>query len=751
MNTIILRKIVEGTPRKELGMMQNIRKRKESKRKEQGKARFDKEKLVKLKKEKKEEKEENIGKLKKKLERKQNKKFKKQMKKEKDKPEEKYSDISRRKRMKVWMLVVALISCLFIGRIAWIQFVMGEELKQMAYEQQSLDRAVNPRRGTIYDATGKTILAVSSTVNTITVNPNNISKENKEKVARALSNIFELDYETVLKKVKKNTSIETIVRRIEKKKADELRIWMEDNGITVGINIDEDTKRYYPYNSLASQVIGFCGSDNQGLDGIEAIYEEELQGEKGRITKVTDANGGEIEGEGENYISAIDGNDLVISIDATIQGIAEKYLKEACIDNVCTDGGNIIIMNPKTGDILAMAGYPNYNLNEPYETTIEELKGNWDNLSESDQIKEMQKVWRNKAVADTYEPGSTFKLITTSAALEEGITTTDKEGEFCCTGGITIAGVRISCWRYYNPHGSESLRQALMNSCNPVFIGLGQEIGVSKYYDYLEKFGLLKRTGIDLPGEAGSIFLKEDKVGPVELATISFGQRFEITPIQMITAVSTIANKGTYVKPRIVKQIIDSQTGEITNIPVEETEKVISKETAEGVLSMMGSVVAQGTGKNAQVQGYSIGGKTGTSEDGVNTGKYVTSFVGVAPVSDPEVVILITLYNPTGEGGHQGGGVAAPIASQVLGEVLPYLEIQQDNISEEDIKKEVEVPNVVGMTISEAKKVLEEAGVGISYEEVEEDISEKIVTSQVPVGGIKIYEGTNVVIEYGEK
>ena len=731
--------------------MQNIRKRKESKRKEQGKVRFDKEKLIKLKKEKKEKKEENVEKLRKKLERKQNKKFKKQMKKEKNKPEEKYSDISRRKRMKIWILVVALIFSLFIGRIAWIQFVMGDELKQMAYEQQSLDRTVNPRRGTIYDATGKTILAVSSTVNTITVNPNNISKENKEKVARALSNIFELDYETVLKKVKKNTSIETIVRKVEKEKADELRIWMEDNAITVGINIDEDTKRYYPYNSLASQVIGFCGSDNQGLDGIEAIYEEELQGEKGRITKVTDANGGEIEGEGENYISAIDGDDLVLSIDATIQGIAEKYLKEACIDNVCTDGGNIIVMNPKTGDILAMAGYPNYNLNEPYETTIEELKTTWDSLSESEQIAEMQKVWRNKAVADTYEPGSTFKLITASAALEEGITTTDKEGEFCCTGGITIAGVRISCWRYYNPHGSESLRQALMNSCNPVFIGLGQEIGVSKYYDYLEKFGLLKRTGIDLPGEAGSIFLSEDKVGPVELATISFGQRFEITPIQMITAVSTIANKGTYVKPRIVKQIIDSETGEVTDIPVEETKGVISKETAEGVLSMMESVVAEGTGKNAQVKGYSIGGKTGTSEDGVNTGKYVTSFVGVAPISDPEVVVLITLYNPTGEGGHQGGGVAAPIGSQVLGEVLPYLEIQQDNLTEEDIKNEVEVPNVIGMTVSEAKKKLEKLGLGISYEETEEDITDKIVTNQVPVNGIEIYEGTNVVIEYGEK
>ena len=709
--------------------------------------RFDRKEIMNIKKEKA-EKIENVERLKKKFEKKQNKKYRKQIKEDKVKAEEKYSEISRRKRFKVAIVAVCLIFTVFIGRIAWIQFVMGDELKRMAYEQQSLERAVNPRRGTIYDATGKTILAVSSTVNTVTVNPTNISKENKEKVAEALSNIFDLDYETVLKKVNKKTSIENIARKVEKEKTDELRVWMEANNIETGINIDEDTKRYYPYNSLASQVIGFCGSDNQGLDGIEAIYEDELQGEKGRITKVTDANGGEIENEGESYTSAVDGNDLVLSIDATIQGIAEKYLKEACIDNKCTDGGNIIVMNPKTGDILAMAGYPDYNLNTPYETTIEELRESWDNLSETEQVAEMQKVWRNKAVADTYEPGSTFKLITASAALEEGITTTDKQGEFCCTGGITVAGVRISCWRYYNPHGSESLRQALMNSCNPVFIGLGQEIGVSKYYDYLEKFGLLKRTGIDLPGEAGSIFLKEDKVGPVELATISFGQRFEITPIQMITAVSTIANKGTYVKPRIVKQIINSVTGEITDIPIEETEGVISQKTAEDVLSMMGTVVAEGTGKNARVQGYSIGGKTGTSEDGVNTGKYVTSFVGVAPVSDPQVVVLITLYNPTGEGGHQGGGVAAPIGSQVLGEVLPYLEVQKDNLTEDDIKEEVEVPNVTGLTVSETKKILEDVGLEISYEETEENVADKTVTVQVPVSGIEIYEGTKVVVEY---
>ena len=307
-------------------------------------------------------------------------------------------------------------------------------------------------------------------------------------------------------------------------------------------------------------------------------------------------------------------------------------------------------MNPQNGDILAMATYPSYNLNEPYEAYTADLKQNWNSMEQSEKTKSLQAVWRNKAIADTYEPGSVFKLITASAALEEGITDTDKEGEFCCTGGIEVAGVRIKCWRYYRPHGSESLRKALMNSCNPVFIGLGQKLGVTKYYSYLRKFKLLEKTGIDLPGEANSIFLAENKAGPVELATISFGQRFEITPIQLVTAVSAIANGGTSIKPRVVKQIIDSQTKEITDVPVQKDETVISKETSEKVLSMMESVVSEGTGKNAKVAGYRIGGKTGTSEDGVNTNKYVTSFCGVAPIDNPQVVVLVTLYNPTGEG-----------------------------------------------------------------------------------------------------
>lgn len=610
-------------------------------------------KLKKFKNLKKEEKE-NIKYDKKKIDKSKRKKFKDVIKTKKEKVEGKSSNIERKVRMKNAIFITWAILIALIFRIGYVQFVMGADLQEMVKAQQTLDRKINPKRGTIYDATGK-ILAVSSTVETVTVNPVNIPKQDKEKVARACADIFDLDYETVLKKVKKVTSIETIVRKVDKEKADELRIWMEENNITTGINIDEDTKRYYPNNDLVSQVIGFCGSDNQGLDGIEAVYEEELKGEQGKIKKMTDATGGDILKEGEDYIPAIDGNDLILSIDSTIQGIAEKYLKEACIDNKCTDGGNVVIMDPNNGDILAMAGYPNYNLNTPFEASDEETKKLWETYSEAERNKAMMALWRNKAVTDTYEPGSTFKLITASAALEEGITTPDKEGEFCCTGGIEIAGVRIKCWRSYNPHGPESLRQALMNSCNPVFIGLGQKMGVSTYYKYLEKFGLLRKTGIDLPGEASSIFLKEEKVGPVELATISFGQRFEITPLQLVTAVSSIANGGMYVKPRIVKQIVDSETQEVRDIPVEKNTRVISEKTSKEVLSMMQSVVADGTGRNAQVKGYSIGGKTGTSEDGVNTNKYVTSFLGVAPISDPKVVILVTLYNPTGEGGHQGG------------------------------------------------------------------------------------------------
>lgn len=413
--------------------------------------------------------------------------------------------------------------------------------------------------------------------------------------------------------------------------------------------------------------------------------------------------------------------------------------------------GNVVIMNPNNGDILAMATYPGYNLNDPYTINNEELKSVWNTLQSSERSNYLEKMWRNKAISDTYEPGSTFKLITASTALEEGLVKDIEAENFACTGRIEVAGVSIKCWRYYRPHGSESLRTALMNSCNPIFIGLGQKVGVDKYFSYLERFGLLSKTGVDLPGEANSIFIAKEKAGPVELATISFGQRFEITPLQLVTAVSAIANGGNLIQPRVVKATIDTETGRTEEKePIILSENVISKKTSENVLSMMESVVALGTGKNAQVKGYSIGGKTGTSEDGVNTGKYVTSFCGVASISDPELVILITLYNPTGEGGHQGGGVAAPIGSQILSEVLPYLELEKDNTEDLEPVTEVKVPNITNISVKDAEKMLKDLGLQMRID-VEEgiDISEMIITNQTPKEGITINSGTTIYCEIG--
>lgn len=593
--------------------------------------------------------------------------------------------ISTKRKMKNMIFLFLIAFLVLIVRIGYLQFAEGDKLSNLAYEQQTSDRKINPNRGKIYDATMKKILAQSSTVQSITVNPNSIKE--KEKVARELSDLFQLDYEKTLKKLQKRTAIQKIINKVDTDKANELRKWMNDNNIQEGINIDEDTKRYYPFNSLASQVIGFCGGDNQGLTGIEAEYDEYLKGKQGTISKITDASGKRISGTPEEYNKPTDGDDIVLTIDVNIQSIAEKYLKQACIDNNCTDGGNVIVMNPQNGEILGMAGYPNFNLNDPF-FSVEELpqgvaeKNGLDanNLSDNDKNKLAQSLWRNKAISDPYEPGSTFKIVTTSIALQEEIATPDKAGEFCCVGYIEVAGVKMKCWRYYKPHGSESLRQALMNSCNPVFIGLGEKIGVSTYYKYLNKFGFLKKTGIDIPGEASSIFLNEKKVGPVELSTIAFGQRFKITPIQMATMLSSIGNKGVYIKPHFVKKIIrnseldENGNRKVTEIGKQEGERIISEENAANVLSMMQSVVDEGTGKKAKSEGINIGGKTGTSEDGVNTGKYIASFIGIAPVESPKVVVLVTLYNPKGEGGHSGGGIAAPVAGKIIKETLDYLE-----------------------------------------------------------------------------
>ncbi len=382
------------------------------------------------------------------------------------------SNLKLKRKMKI-ELVLFLIGFIIVSiKLAHIQFIKGKEYSLKAEEQLNASRTINASRGIIYDSNGE-ILAKSGTVYTVTLNPVKIAPENKEKVARILSEIFELDYEKTLEKTSKNVSIVNIARKVDKELTDKLRMWMDETGISTGINIDEDTKRYYPYGSLASHIIGFCGSDNQGLDGIEAKYDDMLKGKSGTISQAQDGKGSNIGEDGEQYKAPLKGDDLTLSIDMTIQSIVEKYLEEACIDNVCTDGASIIMMNPKTGDILALANYPDYDLNNPYTINNDELKNLWDTLESSEKSTYLQGMWRNKAISDTYEPGSTFKLVTASASIEEGLVTDiDKSGQFACTGGIEIAGVRIKCWRYYRPHGGESLRQALMNSCNPVFIGL---------------------------------------------------------------------------------------------------------------------------------------------------------------------------------------------------------------------------------------------------------------------------------------
>lgn len=665
------------------------------------------------------------------------------------------------KKLRVTLIVVILILLLLIVRIGFLQFVQGNYLKELAYNQQTINQIISPKRGNIYDSTGKA-LAISAQVDTITINPNKLvknsndeTKEFKEKIAKSLSEIFELNYDEVLEKVNSSSQVETIAKKVEQEKVDTLKKWMEENKISVGINIDEDTKRYYPYNTVASNVIGFCGSDNQGLSGIESKWDSILTGTPGKIVSSKGSNQEEIPNAEETYISAENGSDLTLTIDLNIQTIIEKYLKQAVEDNDCKKGGNVIVMNPKNGDILGMACYPDYNLNSPY-TPNSTLAETYDSLSSEEKSESLYKMWANKSVAETYEPGSVFKVITASVALEENITTTDKSNDFYCKGyeefedSSASQPLKISCWRA-NPHGVQSLRQALCNSCNPAFMQLGKRIGAPTLYKYYEAFGLFDSTNSGLYGEQSSIFQKLDKVGPVELATMSFGQRLNVTPLQMATAIACVANDGVLMKPRIVKQVTNTDSGSVSEIPVTQVRQVISKETAQEVKSMMESVVTIGTGKHAAVSGYSIGGKTGTSEPVYNKTEegYVASYVAISPVEDTQVVLLLTLYDPP-KSNHQGGQLAGPVVSQMLSEILPYLGIPSNENSSGSSSSDnlIVVPDVRNKTVSEAEKILKNSGFSTKTY-VNGDANNTLVVDQTPKPGVSLSKNS-VIVLYGE-
>ena len=636
-----------------------------------------------------------------------------------------------------------------------MQIVKGKELREREQLQSIASSTIDAKRGIIYDC-NKKALAISADVDTITVNPKlitvkvdgNVDEEKtkslKEKIAKEFSDLFKLDYNETLNKLNSEKSTETIAEKVETDKVKELQKWMKDNSTYSGINIDEDTKRYYPFNNLASNIIGFCGSDNQGLDGIELEYDDVLKGTNGKLTTAISASQKAIPDSNKEYIAPENGSNLYLTIDSTIQSIAEKYLKQAVEENNCKRGGNVIIENPETGEILAMATYPDYNLNTPYEPN-EWIKDRFDKLSQTEKTNKLYSMWRNRAVLDTYEPGSTFKTIIASTALENGITTTDIQGDFYCSGAQKVADAVIHCAKE-SGHGSESLRQALENSCNPALIQLGQRIGKDTLYKYFKLFGLFDKTGIDLPSEGTSTFWDKKDVGPVELATMSFGQRFSITPMQLVKAVSAIANGGNLITPHIVKSIENTDTGTITNIETKIERQAISKDTSDKMKSIMKDVVEVGGGTYAQVQGYTIGGKTGTSEPDPNHKEngYVSSFLAIAPVENTKLVVLLTLYAPQTKN-YYGGKIAAPVVSQILSEVLPYMNIPSNDIAtaKEDL---ISTPNVKNKTLSNAKEILEKAGLKYEYSGSADDI----ITEQMPASGTQLKKG-GIVMLYSEK
>ena len=649
------------------------------------------------------------------------------------------SDLTVKKRIRLMMSLFLVGVCLLIVRLMWIQFVRGAEYSKLAAEQQTRDSVISAKRGSIYDRNMK-ILAQSASAERITINPQQISENgNTEEVVAAFKEILKINEKDLRKQLSRtDRQSEIVARQVEKSTADKLR-----SKNLIGVYFEEDSKRYYPYGSLAAQVIGFTGSDNQGLEGLENVLDSQLRGVDGRIVAAKDVANNEMPYKYENYIEAQDGKGVVLTIDETIQRYTEKHLQQAYEENLLNEGGAAIVMDPNTGDILAMAIVPTYDLNEPRVITDQLMLERLADMELEDKEYDkayssaVTKMWRNKAVVDSYEPGSTFKTVLASAALEEGVATTSDL--FNCTGVRHVANRDIHCW-HLPGHGQQTFAQGLMNSCNPFVMELGSRLGADDFRKYFEAFGLTERTGFTIPGESSGTF--HEKLGVVDLATSSFGQTFTVTPLQIISAISAVVNGGNLMKPKIIKAYTDPE-GKITEtLEPELVRNVISEETSELMRGMMERVVAEGTGKGGYIEGFRIGGKTGTSEKlPRGSGKYIASFVGVAPIDNPQLVCLLLLDEPTA-GATGGGAIAAPAVGRIFEDVLPYLGYEPQYSEENSDKISVSVPNISGLTVSEALKKLDEVGLKIDPRGDGEKINK-----QTPAEGTKLHRGS-VVIAY---
>lgn len=596
------------------------------------------------------------------------------------------------------IIFIFILMLVLLGRIGYLQFVEGNFLQTKATSQQTLTETISAKRGTIYDTTGQ-VLAISYDTDKVYINPSEIEKDSdKEIIAQGISSILGIDSAELTVKLNESKKRFLIASDVEKETIDKLKEWKNNLKIKTGISIESSTSRYYPSHNLASTVIGFVGTDNQGLYGIENSWDSFLSGTSGKSVSLKDASQSEIANSQQTYIAAENGYDLTLTIDKNIQDIVETQLAEA-VDKYECESGITIAMDPSTGKILALADYPNYDCNNPF-TPNSRLLETWDSLSNEKKTSSLYRQFAPKSITDTYEPGSVFKIITSAIAVEENLMEPDIAGTFSCYGSITVQGEKkpIKCHKTAG-HGKQSLTQALGNSCNPAFVELGLKIGSQLSYKYYDAFGFFGKTGISISGEPKSgIFYPVNEINNHELGTASFGQRFTITPIQMITAASAIANDGDLVYPQIVESMTNTDTGEVTTFETQKVRKVISKETADTVASMMESVVTLGTGHRVKtnIEGmsqYSVGGKTGTSEPihGSSDG-YIASFLAISPVENTKVVLLVILNSPNGNL-HNGGEIAAPTAGLMLNEILPYLGVEtgnkdngnNSNISDQDL------------------------------------------------------------------
>ena len=566
-----------------------------------------------------------------------------------------------KKKILVVFLAAFILILYLIGRLVYLMVFDAEYYQQKAEDLHERERDIKAARGEIIDRNG-TVLATNRTVCTISVIHSQI--ENPEKVIEKLSEFLEMDADQVRKKVEKISSIERIRSNVDKRTGDKIR-----NLGLAGVKVDEDFKRYYPYNELASKVLGFTGGDNQGIVGLEVKYEKYLKGINGKILTTTDARGIELDGVAEDRLEPEAGNTLRISLDYTMQKyalqMAEKVRTEKQADKV-----GIILMNPQNGEIYAMVNVPEFDLNQPFMLNNEETG---ENLTDEQRQDALNQMWRNGCINDTYEPGSTFKIITASAGLEEGaVHLTD---QFSCPGYKVVEDRRIRCHKV-GGHGAENFVQGIQNSCNPVFIEVGLRIGVDRFFDYFRQFGLMDLTGVDIPGEAGTIMHKKENVGQVELATISFGHSFQITPIQLATTVSALVNGGRRVTPHFGMEVVSAEGKKVKTFRYNAKKHIVSEKTSQTMRELLESVVAEGSGKNAYVEGYRIGGKTATSQTlPRSANKYISSFVGFAPADDPQILGMCVIYNP--QGVYYGGTIAAPVIGKIFENILPYLGIEK--------------------------------------------------------------------------